>query len=159
MKEVINDDAPPGGVQYVYDGENAFLRFLKRPRIMLLLLAGWSLLSFAAQTFTDNQVFSNTSGDIGGLLGALVFGWESLALAIVYIYCWRNPDRYPRVFWLAAIHMGALTASILYHWLITGDFTIESVLVPLLGTLALDFLVFVHVFGDEDDGEGTPAQA
>jgi hypothetical protein len=144
---------PGGGVQYTYGEKNAFLAFLQQPRIMLLLLAGWSILCSLSQAFTDSQLFSEAEGDIDGLLAGLTFGWEGLALAAVYIYCFRNPDRYPKVFWLAGIHMGVLTASILFHWLITGLFSISNVIVPLAGTLTLDFLVFVHIFGEDEETE------
>ena len=150
----MNEGRDSGEVQYTYDDENAFLGFLKRPRIMLLLLAGWSVLGALAQTFTNNQVFSDTEGNIDGLFAGLTFGWEGFALAAVYLYCWRNPARYPKVFWLAAIQMGALTVSILYHWLIADTYTIESIIVPLAGTLLLDFLVFVHLFGDDEVVKG-----
>jgi hypothetical protein len=49
--------------------------------------------------------------------------------------------------------MGVLTASILFHWLITGLFSISNVIVPLAGTLTLDFLVFVHIFGEDEETE------
>jgi hypothetical protein len=150
MREV-NDGEPGGVVQYTYGEKNAFLAFLQQPRIMLLLLAAWSVLSALAETFTSSQLFSNTEAQIDGLLAGLAFGWEGFALAAVYLYCFRNPDRYPKVFWLAAIQMGALTVSMLYHWLIVGTFSIESVIVPLAGTLAIDFLLFAQIFGDEED--------
>ncbi len=151
MKDI--DEGAPGGVQYTYGEKNAFLAFLQQPRIMLMLLAGWSILCVLAQAFTESQVFSDTDTDIDGLLAGLTFGWEGLALAAVYIYCLRNPDRYPKVFWLAAVHMGALTTSIIFHWIFTGLFTISSIIVPLAGTLVLDFLVFIHIFGSDEEDE------
>ncbi len=137
------------------EGGNPFITLAQRPRLMLLLLAGWSILTVLVQTFTSSSIFlenhSSSELELDGALGGLALGWQGIPLAALYIYAFRNPVRYRPVFILALIHMGALAAAQLYHLLITGDFTIESVFVPLVGSLALGALVFVHLFQPRDE--------
>ncbi len=150
-------DAPATatGVEPAGDGENAFIRLAQRPRLMLLLLAGWSILSVMAQTFTSSGIFleNHQAGelDLDGALGGFALGWQGIPLAALYIYCFFDPPRYRPVFFLALIHMGTLAASQLYHWLITSDFTFESIIVPLAGSAALAALVFVHLFQPREE--------
>lgn len=148
-------DAPATATAVEQTGGNPFIRLAQRPRLMLLLLAGWSILTVLAQTFTSSSLLlenhSASELELDGALGGLALGWQGIPLAAIYIYSFRNPVRYRPVFTLALIHMGALAASQLYHLLITGDFTIESVIVPLVGSVALGALVFVHLFQPRDD--------
>jgi hypothetical protein len=111
------------------------------------------------EAFTNNGFFSDLHGeDINGLLGGLALGWEGVPLTALYIYCFRNPRRYPRIFWLALIHMGSLSLSLLYH-LVTGDVPIASIIVPAGVTGGLLALVFIHLFGNEDEEEEEPRRA
>ena len=143
------------GVEQAGKGGNAVVTLAQRPRLMLLLLAGWSILTVMAQTFTSSSLLlenhSSSELQLDGVLGGLALGWQGVPLAALYIYSFRNPVRYRPVFFLALIHMGALAASQLYHLLITGDYTIESVIVPLVGSVALGALVFVHLLQPQDD--------
>ncbi len=131
-------------------GENAFLSFVQRPRIMLILLAGWEVLGFLTQIITNAGLFieDHKDGDIDldGVLAARALSWEAIPLAVLYLYCARDPQRYQRVFWLALIEQAAAIAAYMYHWLVAGTFTFESVLFPLLGSGALATLVFLHIF-------------
>jgi len=143
------------------DDGNAFIRLAQRPRLMLLLLAGWSILGVMAQTFTSSGIFlenhlafpgeGNLELELDGALGGFALGWQGIPLAALYIYCFRDPKQYRPVFFLALIHMGTLAASQLYHWLVTSDFTLESVIVPLAGSAALAALVFIHLFQPRDE--------
>ena len=134
--------------------ENSFLSFVQQPRIVLLLLAGWALLGFLTQLVVNSALFveRHGEGDIGldGALGGLALNWEGLPLAVLYIYCARDPDRHRRVFWLALVALGASIASNLYHWLVTDTFSIESVLLPIAVSGGLAFLVFLNLFGPRD---------
>ena len=157
----MSDDfqAPGSGAKYTYDEPNAILQFLRQPRILLLLLAAWSIIGVLAEAFTNNGFFSDLDKqDIDGLLGGLALGWEGVPLTALYIYCFRNPTRYPRIFWLALIHMGSLSLSLLYH-LVTGDVPIASIIVPAGVTGGLLALVFIHLFGNEDEEEEEPRRA
>ncbi len=156
-------DAPgtATGVEPADEGGNAFITLAQRPRLMLLLLAGWSILGVMAQTFTSSGLFlenhlatlekGTLELELDGALGGFALGWQGIPLAALYIYCFRDPARYRPVFVLALIHMGALAASQLYHWLITSDYTFESIIVPLAGSAALAALVFVHLFQPRDE--------
>ena len=143
------------GTRGIYTGAepNPVLTFLQRPRIVLLMLAVWSLLGTLTEFFTQNSVFlDNHDLEMDGAIGGFAFGWEGIPLAVLYVYCFRNPDRFGRIFWLAMIHMGSLAASQLYH-LGTGDFSFESIVVPLAGSLALGAFSFVNVFKARDEEE------
>ncbi len=149
------------GVEPAGDGENAFIRLAQRPRLMLLLLAGWSILSVMAQTFTSSGIFLENHRatfeggtlelQLDGALGGFALGWQGIPLAALYIYCFFDPPRFRPVFFLALIHMGTLAAAQLYHWLITSDYTFESIIVPLAGSAALAALVFVHLFQPREE--------
>ncbi len=136
-------------------GGNPFTALAQRPRLMLLLLAGWSILTVLTQTFTGSSIFLEDHGrselELDGALGGLALGWQGIPLAALYIYSFRNPVRYRPVFILALIHMAALSAAQLYHLLITGDFTIESVFVPLIGSVALGALVLLHLLQPQEE--------
>jgi hypothetical protein len=136
-------------VEYTYDEKNAVLAFLQRPRILLILLGAWSVVGVLPQVFTDNDVFANVD-DVGGLLGGLALGWSGVALAALYFYCARNPERYPRIFWLALIQLGALCLSMLFN-LVAGPLSFENVVVPLAVSGFLLFLVLVNLFGEEEE--------
>lgn len=141
-----------GGTRVIFTGEqrNPVLTFLQRPRIMLILLAAWSVLGVLAQFFTESQFFFDNDGkEIDGALAGFALGWEGIPLAAVYIYSLGDPVKRRPVFLMALLHMGSLAASQVYH-LGTGDFSFESVVVPLVGSIGLAGLVFVHLFGDKE---------
>ena len=156
-------DAPgtATGVEQAGDGGNAFITLAQRPRLMLLLLAGWSILSVMAETFTSSGLFlenhlafpgeGNLELELDGAIGGFALGWQGVPLAALYIYAFRDPPKHRAVFFLALIHMGALATSQLYHWLVTSDFTFESIIVPLAGSAALAALVFLHLFQPRDE--------
>ena len=149
------------GVEQAGTGGNAFIKLAQRPRLMLLLLAGWSILGVMAQTFTSSGLFlenhlatlekGTLELELDGAVGGFALGWQGIPLAALYIYSFRNPVRYRPVFFLALIHMSALATSQLYHWLITSDYTIESIFVPLVGSAALGALVVVHLLQPQDE--------
>ncbi len=117
---------------------------------MLILLAGWSVLSALAQFFTESPLFFDNDGkEIDGALAGFALGWEGIPLAAVYIYSLGDPIKRRPVFMMALLHMGSLAASQVYH-LGTGDFSFESTVVPLVGSIGLAGLVFVHLFGAKE---------
>lgn len=124
---------------------NPVLTFLRRPRIMLLLLAAWCFLGFIAQTFTDSSFSLNLNGKIDGALGGFALAWEVVPLAAVYIYCLRDPVKHHAVFWLALLHMGTMAVSQIYHFA-SGDLTFGAIIIPLAGSAGLAALVFLHIF-------------
>ena len=142
---------------------NAVTALASRPRLLLLLLAGWSFLTVLTQTFTGSSILLENHGsseiELDGALGGLALGWQGIPLAALYIYSFRNPVRYRPVFLLALIHMGALAAAQLYHLLISGNYTVESVIVPLIGSVALGVLVGVHLLRAPDETHAQPPAA
>ncbi len=143
-------------------GENAFLKLVRRPRIMLVLLAVWSLLGVVTEIFTGAGLFveQHRGGgnlELDGALGGFVLGWEGIPLAILYLYCARDPLRFQGIFWLALIHMASLMAADLYHW-VRSTYSAESILLPVLGSGALALLVFVHIFRPRPEQERVQAE-
>jgi hypothetical protein len=155
MSEHPTSGQPAETTRAIYTGDqpNPILHFFQRPRIMLLLLAAWSILSVLAQVFTNSNIFLDAHNiELDGAIGGFAFGWEGIPLAAVYIYAFRDPTRHKPVFLLALIHMAAMAASQVYH-LGTGDFSFESVAVPLIGSAALGALVFLHIFSPRSEEE------
>jgi hypothetical protein len=134
--------------------ENGFLKFVQQPRVLLILLAAWSLLGFLTQLLVNSALFVEKHGEgdvnLDGALGGLALGWQGLPLAILFLYCARDPDRYRAVFWLALIASCASVASGLYHWLVTDLYSIESVLVPVGVSAGLAVLAFLQLFAGKD---------
>ncbi len=145
---------PEPAYQPLPEQENAFLNLLLQPRILLFLLAAWALLGFLTELVVDSALFveRHGDGDIGldGALGGLALNWEGIPLAVLYIYCARNPDRFRGVYWLALAAMAASVASNLYHWLVTDTYSIESVALPIGISAGLASLVFLHLFRAKD---------
>ena len=130
-------------------GDNAFIQFLQKPRILLALLAGWEVLGFLTEFFTSNAFFleNHNAGELSldGVLAGRALGWESIPLAVLYVYCARDPGRFPRIFWLAMIEQAAAIAAHLYHWLITHDLSFESVALPMVVAAGLGLLSFLNI--------------
>src|SRR3989304_1105962 len=78
-------------------------------------------------------------------VGAPALGWEAIPLAVLYLYCARDPARYHHVFWLALIEQAAAIVANVYHWG-AGDFSFESVVIPAGVAAGLGLLVFLHLF-------------
>ena len=83
--------------------------------------------------------------ELDGALGGRSLSWEAIPLAVLYLYCSRDPVRYQRVFWLALIEQAAAIFANIYH-LGAGDFSLESVFIPIAVAGGLAVLVFLHLF-------------
>ena len=138
--------------------ENAILNFVQQPRVLLILLAAWSFLGFLTQVIVNSALFIEKHGEgdvnLDGVLGGLALSWQGLPMAVLFLYCARDPDRYRAVFWLALIASCATVASGLYHWLVTDLYSIESVLIPVGVSAGLAVLVFLQLFA----GKETPVE-
>lgn len=160
MSEAPQPGTEAAPTRAIYTGEqpNPVLHFLRQPRITLLILAIWSLLGVLTEVFTNSGVFLDAHNrELDGALGGFAFGFEGIPLAVLYIYCLRNPRGHHAIYWLALVHMASLAASQMYH-LGTGDFSFESVAVPLIGSAGIAFLAFLNAF-IEDEPEPVPAKA
>jgi hypothetical protein len=126
--------------------ENPFWATLRQPRIVLILLAVWAIIGALTEFFTSSGLFVDLHGlEMDGALGGRALSWEAIPLAVLYLYCSRDPVRYQRVFWLALIEQAAAIVANVYHWG-AGDFSFESVFVPIVVAAALGVLVFLHLF-------------
>jgi hypothetical protein len=83
--------------------------------------------------------------ELDGALGGFALGFNALPMAVLYLYCWRDPQRYRHVFWLALIQQAAMASGAVYQ-LVIGTFSVESVIVPAVGSGALAFFSFLQVF-------------
>ena len=135
------------------EGENPFWATLRQPRVVLVLLAAWEVIGALTEFFTSSGLFVNLhGGEIDGALAGRALGWEAVPLAVLYLYCARDPARYHRVFWLALIEQAAAIVANVYHWG-AGDFSFESVVIPAGVAAGLGLLVFLHLFQPKEQAE------
>jgi hypothetical protein len=126
--------------------EGSFLDTLRQPRVLLLILVVWEVIGALTEFFTSSGLFVDLHNrELDGALGGRALGWEAIPLAVLYLYCARDPQRYPRVFWLALIEQAAAIAASVYH-LGAGDFSFESVVIPMAVAAALALLIFPNLF-------------
>ena len=126
--------------------ENPFWTTLRQPRVVLILLAVWAIIGALTEFFTSSGLFVDLNDlELDGALGGRALSWEAIPLAVLYLYASRDPVRYQRVFWLALIEQAAAMAANVYH-LGAGDFSLESVIIPIAVAGALFLLVFLHLF-------------
>lgn len=119
---------------------------VRRPGVLLGMLAAWSLLAFVSQLFVNGGLFLDIHGaELDGALGGLALSFNALPLALLYLYAMTSPARRPEIFWLALVHQLAMVAGALYHWAL-GTFTAESIIVPAVISGALAVLSFLQVF-------------
>lgn len=140
-------------------GRNALLDFVQQPRIVLIMLIVWSVLTVITEAANQNGVFMDIKVDeIDGALGGFGLAWQGIPLAVLYADSARDPSRHRRIFWLALVHMGAAIVANVYH-LGKGDFSIESIIVPvgIAGTLFV--LSFLQIFQPRGSGSAPVAPA
>ncbi|HEU4759547.1 MAG TPA: hypothetical protein VFT91_06140 [Dehalococcoidia bacterium] len=145
MTESPGAPAPPA--------ENAFLKAVRQPRVLLILLAAWAIIGALTEFFTSSGLFVDLHGEeLDGVLGGRALSWESIPMAVLYLYCARSPERYRPVFWLALIEQVAAIVASIYHWG-AGDFSVESVVIPIAVAGALTILVFLHLFEPKEPAQ------
>ncbi len=136
--------------------ENPFWTTLRQPRVVLILLAVWAIIGALTEFFTSSGLFVDLNDlELDGALGGRALSWEAIPLAVLYLYTSRDPVRYQRVFWLALIEQAAAIVANVYHWG-AGDFSFESVLIPIVVAAALGLLVFLHLFQPREPKGVTP---
>ncbi len=140
LKATSMDDRPAASVP------SRLFGIARNPRVTLLLLAAWSLLAGVTQLFVNSGLFLDIhNAELDGALGGLAFGFNAVPLALLYLFCSRDPARYHQVFWLAIVNQGAIAAGNVYH-LAIGTFSFESNIVALLGAVLLSGLSFAQMF-------------
>ncbi len=148
----------PGVAQPQPPGENPFWATLRRPRVVLILLAVWAIIGALTEFFTSSGLFVDLHNrELDGALGGRALSWEAIPLAVLYLYSARDPVRYQQVFWVALIEQMAAIAANIYHWG-AGDFSFESVIIPIAVAAALLVLVFLHLFQPREPEEAVPPE-
>ncbi|MEE8370066.1 MAG: hypothetical protein V3S00_04775 [Dehalococcoidia bacterium] len=136
--------------------KNALLSTLRKPRVVLIMLATWAIIGAVTEFFTSSGLFVDLHGqELDGALGGRALGWEAIPLAALYLFSVRDPGRYNRVFWVALIEQAVAILANIYHWG-AGDFSFESVVAPIVVAAVLGLLVFLHLFQPR---EAAPAPA
>ena len=126
-------------------GENAFLGFLQQPRILLTMLAAWEVVAVLVELFAARGFSLDINGGLDGVMAGRLLSWQAIPLAVLYLYCARDPERFHGIFWLALIEQGAAIAANLYH-LAADHLEFEAIFVNVLVSAGLGLLVFVHLF-------------
>lgn len=146
MTQETDSSQTPAGPSPVYRLADRLVQLVKKPRILLLLLAAWSVLALVTQVFVNSGLFLDIHDiELDGAMGGLALSFQAAPLALLYLYSWRDPAHYHSVFWLALVHQVAIGAGSLYQWGI-GTFSFESILVPLVGSIVLGVLSFLQLF-------------
>ena len=137
-------------------GGNPFLGFVQQPRIILIMLIVWSVLTVITEAVNQSGLFLDIKIDeLDGALGGLGLSFQGIPLAVLYGDSLRDPSRHRRIFWLALVHMGAAILANIYH-LGKGDFSIESIIIPVVVAGSLFVLSFLQIFQPR---ESTPTSS
>jgi hypothetical protein len=126
-------------------GGNGVIQLVQQPRVLLVLLAAWEIVGVLVELFASSGFSLDIEGGLDGVLAGRLLSWQSLPLAVLYLYCARDPVRYQRVFWLALIEQAAAVAANIYH-LVTDQLEIEAVFIPIVVSASLGLLAFLNVF-------------
>ena len=126
-------------------GDNGFLRFLQQPRVLLILLAAWEIVAVWWSCLRpEDSRWTSAAASMASWRGRLL-SWQSIPLAVLYLYCARDPERFQGIFWLALIEQGAAIAANLYH-LAADHLEFEAIFIPVVVSASLGLLAFVNVF-------------
>ena len=126
-------------------GDNGILQLVQKPRVLLVLLAAWEIVGVLVELFASSSFSMNLNNGLDGLLAGRILSWQAVPLAVLYLYCARDPQRYPRIFWLALIEQAAAVAANIYH-LVADDLEFEAIFVPVVVSASLGTLAFLNVF-------------
>jgi hypothetical protein len=124
---------------------HGILQLVQQPRILLILLAAWEIVGVLVELFASSGFSLDIEGGFDGVLAGRLLTWQSVPLAVLYLYCARDPVRYQRIFWLALIEQAAAVAANIYH-LVTDQLEIEAVFIPIVVSASLGLLAFLNVF-------------
>src|SRR3989304_7162538 len=89
-----------------------FWAALRQPRILLILLAMWDIIGALTEFFSSSGLFVDLQGiELDGALGGRALSWEAIPLAVLNLYCARDPVRSHRGFWLALVEQAGATGA------------------------------------------------
>ena len=123
---------------------------LRRPRIVLILLATWDIVGVVAQVLSGSFLFDMEGHEASGILAGRAFSASMIVPAIVYLWAARDPRRYRQVFWLALVEQMILVLSCFYHRG-AGDITWAGTIIPAIISGGLIFLVFFNLFQPREE--------
>jgi hypothetical protein len=118
---------------------------LRRPRIVLILLAVWDIVGVVAQVLSGSFLFDMEGHEASGILAGRAFSASMVVPAIIYIWAARDAKRHRQVFWLALVEQVVLVLSCFYHRG-AGDITWAGTIIPAVISGGLIFLVFFNLF-------------
>jgi hypothetical protein len=119
---------------------------LMRQRIILLLVAGWTVIALLTEIFVNSGWSLDLHDqELDGAIGGLAFSFNAVPLSLLYIYCSRDPAAYFHIFWLAFVHQIAIIVANFYH-LSIGTFSAESIIAPVIVSTMLAALAFSQIF-------------
>jgi hypothetical protein len=136
------------GTDYGYQkslGDNGILQLVQQPRVLLVLLAAWEIVGVLVELFASSGFSLDIEGGFDGVLAGRLLSWQSVPLAVLYLYCARDPVRYQRIFWLALIEQGAAVSANLYHF-VADQLEFEAIFFPIIVSASLGTLAFLNVF-------------
>ncbi len=124
--------------------QTRILDTLRRPAVLLLLLATWDILGAVVQLLGMGAFFQlDQAAD--GILAGQALGTAMVVPAVVYLYAARDVQRFRRVFWLALIEHIVAIPSYFYHWG-RDDIGIEGVIIPTAVSGGFIFLILLVMF-------------
>ena len=148
------DQPEPIGERAVTVRPNVLLNTLRQPRVLLILLGAWAIIGALTEIFSDSFLL-DLKAEADGALAGRALGGEAIALAALYLFAARDPERYRLVFWIALVEQVAAVPLNFYHWG-AGDFGFESIILPIV--VAIGFLVLLIPNLVQPRAEATAAQ-
>jgi hypothetical protein len=128
---------------------------LRRPAVLLVLLATWDIVGAVVQLLGMGAFFElDQTAD--GILAGQALGTAMVVPAVVYLYAARDVERFRRVFWLALIEHIVAIASYFYHWG-RDDIGIEGVVIPTVVSGGFLFLILLVMFVPQPQAPAPPA--
>jgi hypothetical protein len=97
------------------------------------------------ELFAGRSFSLGVDGGFDGVMAGTLLSWQGIPLAVLYLYCARDPERFHGVFWLAMIEQASAIAANLYHFAV-DHLEFEAIFVNLAVSAGLGFLVFLHLF-------------
>lgn len=123
-----------------------------RLRLLLLALAGWSLLTWLLQLALDTPVLE-FDGNLDGVLGAQAFGGAAFALGAAYLFAAFSPERMLFMLWVGAVEQLAAIVTIVFHWARNDiGFGGAEGLLPLVVALGLLVLILLNLGREREAG-------
>jgi hypothetical protein len=126
-------------------GNNGIIQLVQQPRVLLILLAAWEIVGVLAEVFASRAFSLDIGNSLDGVLAGRLLSAPAVPLAVLYLYCARDPVRYQRIFWLALIEQATAVAANVYH-VAADHLAVEAIFIPVVVSASLGLLAFLNVF-------------